>query len=244
MRAWLSSLKEPVALGFSGGVDSAFLLVAASRWGRFQLFPFFMDSCLVSSLDRKRAKRVLEEVGARHFHCHFISWDPLDIREIRQNSSRRCYFCKKTMYSLLRRNALEKGAMIVMDGTQADDIGRDRPGIAALDELEITRPLADFGIGKILIRNTLKKWGFSFWDLASESCLATRIFRDTEISMEKLLVIDKLQDFLNKISVNANICLLNDNNIHILFSKSEDDHIKMCFEEMKRIGQEFKFFFK
>lgn len=136
------------------------------------------------------------------------------------------------------------GVENILDGTQADDLERDRPGLKALDELNIRTPLSDCGLRKKELRQILKQWGYSFWNMASESCLATRIEQDTELSKENLRLIDQLEDFCSIKDINFQKISVIDRSIYIFIHSDEIDRIKMYFNEMERIGERFRIFLK
>ncbi len=136
------------------------------------------------------------------------------------------------------------GIKCIVDGTQADDLGRHRPGLKALEELNIQTPLADCGIDKDFIRYMLKEWEFGFWDKASESCLATRIATNTLISNDNLKIIEKLEDFFIEKRFNLPKIMIINKSIYIFANVDEIERIKMYFKEMERIGEGFRFFLK
>ncbi len=175
----------PSAIGFSGGVDSAFVLASAKRWARVRIYPVLAVSCLLPPLAIENAQKISEEVG---IPLILFTWQPLSIEEIARNDRLRCYFCKKNMYSLLKEKVrkINGECRLILDGTQFDDLFRERPGLFALQELGVQTPLADYGFRKTEIRSYLKEWGFSFWNLPSESCLATKLDRGESLTQQKL----------------------------------------------------------
>ncbi len=165
--------RDFVAIGFSGGVDSGFLLAASIKWSSVPVYALNAESIFLSRASRRNVSKIGRELGARVFKLCF---DPLSIDEIRKNGPCRCYFCKKNIYSMMIdfcRCHLQ-GLHLIFDGTQADDLKRFRPGIRALRELGIGTPLSDIGFTKNEIRRALRMWGCGFWDLPSESCRAAR----------------------------------------------------------------------
>ena len=180
LRAFWQGLSGPCAIGFSGGVDSAFVLASAKRWAEVPVYPIMAISCLIPPFAKENAKRISKEVG---IPLTQFSWQPLAIDEITRNDSLRCYFCKKNLYLSLIREArkIDSKCHLFFDGTQFDDLSKDRPGLQALKELDIKTPLAEVGLTKKEIRSTLKQWGYAFWNIPSESCLATRIDSGTKL---------------------------------------------------------------
>ncbi len=174
LKSFWQSLNSPCVIGFSGGVDSSFLLASAKRWAKNDIVAYIAISCFLEPFDLLHAEMVCEEIGIKLIQMY---WRPLDYEEIRRNDCFRCYYCKKLMYSKIKDKASDyfDYSPIFLDGTQYDDLFKDRPGIRALKELRILMPLAAFGFTKHDVRHYLRKWGHSFWDYPSKSCLATRI---------------------------------------------------------------------
>ncbi len=185
LKAFWEGQSGPCAIGFSGGVDSAFVLASAKRWVRIPIYPILAVSCLLPPSTIENAQKVSEEVGIPLIG---FTWHPLAIDEIARNDRLRCYFCKKNMYHLLKEKVrkIDGGCHCILDGTQFDDLFRERPGLFALQELEIQTPLADYGFRKSEIRSYLKEWGYSFWDIPSESCLATKLERGERLTQQRL----------------------------------------------------------
>lgn len=181
LKSFWQSLNSPCVIGFSGGVDSSFLLASAKRWARNDVSAYIAISCFLEPFDLFHAKRVCKEIGIELIQMY---WRPLNYQEIIRNDCFRCYHCKRLMYSKIKDKASDYFGFspIFLDGTQYDDLFRDRPGIRALQELGILTPLASFGFTKADIRDYLKKWGYSFWDYPSKSCLATRIRQGIRLS--------------------------------------------------------------
>ncbi len=175
------------AIGFSGGVDSAFLIASGLKWAKIKILPIFLDSIFVSQTMRDQAKHVADSIGIKPV---VFKWDPLAINEICRNDRLRCYYCKKNLYLTINKNILYTGncsCSTIIDGTQADDLLKQRPGLFALQELEIQIPLAEIGFTKADIRRCLRMWGYDFWNLPAESCLTTRIGYGKRLTKEVLM---------------------------------------------------------
>jgi len=241
LRGWIRDIDTPVGLGFSGGVDSAFLLAALKKWCRYPVTPFCLISPFLSNRERVHVANISNEIGLRP---RYLRWNPFEDKKIYMNDSRRCYFCKGRIYSTILTKARQLDIPLILDGTQLDDIGRERPGLLALRELNIGTPLADCGMGKTDIRAVLRQWGYSFWKRESESCLATRIAKDTLISKENLNIIEKLEDFFNEKRFNLQKIRIINKSVYIFIDFKEIERIKMYFKEIERISEGFSFFFK
>jgi len=185
LKNYWGNLKGSCAIGFSGGVDSAFLLISALKWAGVKIYPVLANSCFVSVEALDQARLVGRQIGVDVLE---IYWEPLNIPEIQKNDRLRCYYCKKNLY-LAIKSAISKRDRLcdnVFDGTQFDDLFSHRPGLYALLELEIQTPLAIFGFTKSDIRSILRKWGFDFWNIPAASCLATQIQPGTSLTKERL----------------------------------------------------------
>ncbi len=185
LKAFWEGQLGPCAIGFSGGVDSAFVLASAKRWARVRIYPVLAVSCLLSPFAIENAQKISKEVGIPLIR---FTWQPFAIDEIARNDRFRCYFCKKNMYHLLKEKVskIDSDCHHILDGTQFDDLFRERPGLFALQELGVQTPLADYGFRKTEIRSYLKEWGYSFWNIPSESCLATKLERGERLTKQKL----------------------------------------------------------
>ena len=128
-----------------------------------------------------------------------ITADPLAWKKFIKNDLRRCYFCKKNMYSLLKDSMKGEDCYILLDGTNTDDIKEDRPGLKAIRELGIKTPLFDVDLSKGEIRKIAKEIGLSNHDLPSNSCLATRVPTRKTIDKEILKRINRAEAFLLEI---------------------------------------------
>ena len=181
---WRNQLHS-CAIGFSGGVDSAFLVVTGLRWAKVELFPVFVDSVFVSEAALNQAIQIADCIGIETIR---LRWNPLTIPEIIKNDRLRCYFCKKNLYLKIRKSIVQMNShcSTIIDGTQADDLLKQRPGLFALQELEVQTPLADIGFTKTDIRYCLNRWGYAFWDLPAESCLATRFKYGKRLSEKEI----------------------------------------------------------
>jgi len=241
LKEWIKGLWSPVGTGFSGGLDSSFLLAALLRWSDVPVSAFTVISPLISSFQRDIIEETSDELGIKP---HYIEWNALNDETVCSNNELRCYFCKKKMYSLMLEAAGEKGAGNLLDGTQADDLYSDRPGLRALRELGIKTPLAEIGINKDEIRSALRQWGYSFWGRDAESCMATRVSRNNEISKENLIIIEKLEDFFRLKRINLKKIRIIKKSVYIFLESRENECLKMDFGEIERIDERFTFFLK
>lgn len=187
---------KQVAVAFSGGVDSSFLLYAAcATLGPSSVHAFHAKSELLPPWEATRVERTILEFGC---FLHSIEIRPLSWPEFVANGSDRCYLCKKKIYqTFLADRSFPKGA-VLCDGTNRDDLGQDRPGLLAVSELKIQTPLADVGFTKKEIRMLSREFVLSTWDAYASSCLATRIAQNEPITREKILLVSQCEALLQK----------------------------------------------
>lgn len=180
------------ALAFSGGVDSACLLQAGISEGA-DIRAYFLSSSFQPSWEKRAARELAERLGAG-FVC--VECDVLADPIIASNDSRRCYHCKRRIFSELKRVAEADGYAVLIDGTNASDDASDRPGMKALEELGVLSPLRMCGLGKKEVRRLMRDAGMPGWDRPSYSCLATRIPADTRITSERLAAVESAEGLL------------------------------------------------
>ncbi|MDO5674982.1 MAG: ATP-dependent sacrificial sulfur transferase LarE [bacterium] len=184
-----------VAVAFSGGIDSTLLLqLALMCLGPERVLALHARSDLPKESEQARALTWLETLGKRcKLRYLTVDWQPLSIEPIRQNSEMRCYFCKQHMFSLLQQVREQHGMAYLLDGSNADDLVEHRPGMRAARELGVQSPLADASCTKACIRAISRKLGLPTWNIASASCLATRIPTNTALSLPHLHLVARLE---------------------------------------------------
>ena len=171
-----------VALAFSGGVDSSYLLYAAMKYGA-DVKAYYVKSLFQPQFEMDDAMRLAEQLKApvRVLRADVLS-DPVVV----SNPSNRCYYCKKVVFSSIAQAALADGYTVLLDGTNASDDAGDRPGMRALQELQVLSPLRLCGLTKPEIRRLSKEARLFTWDKPAYACLATRIPTGEKITAEKL----------------------------------------------------------
>lgn len=170
------------AVAFSGGTDSAFLLWAAKKQG-CQIQAYYIHTAFQPRFELEDARRLAGELGVP---MQVIDMDILGVPEAAQNGPRRCYYCKRALFTILREQAAEDGYTVLLDGTNASDDAGDRPGMQALRELRVRSPLRECGITKDMVRSLSREAGLFTWEKPAYACLATRIPTGIEITREDL----------------------------------------------------------
>jgi uncharacterized protein len=183
-----------VAVAFSGGVDSSFLLAAARDALGDEAIGITIDSPALPRSELEDAVSIAAQVGAKHI----IIDSPEIEEEVKRNPVDRCYFCKKIEFGSIMEEAKRQGIKYVLDGSNVDDTGDYRPGMAAIKELKVLSPLLELGFTKREIREYSKKLGLPTWDKPAYACLYSRIPYGSEIKTEDLQKIEQSEKFLIK----------------------------------------------
>lgn len=181
-----------VALAFSGGVDSAYLLYAAVA-AKAEVGVYYVKSCFQPEFELEDAKRLAAQLGVA---MNILELDVLEDEQVAANPANRCYYCKKRIFSAISRKAAEDGFSVLLDGTNASDQEDDRPGFKALRELSVRSPLREAGLTKDEIRSLSKEAGLFTWDKPAYACLATRIPAGETITREKLAAVEQGESYL------------------------------------------------
>lgn len=174
--------QERVALAFSGGVDSAYLLYAAVQAG-CAVRPYYVKTAFQPAHELADARRL---AGALGVELCVLELDILSHPAVTDNPADRCYHCKRRIFSAILERAAADGCTLVVDGTNASDEAADRPGMRALAELSVRSPLRECGLGKADIRALSRQAGLFTWDKPAYACLATRIPTGTPLTAEAL----------------------------------------------------------
>lgn len=174
---------DSLIIAYSGGVDSAYLAVAATRVLGDRVLCVTADSASYPDRHRELALGTARAFSLRH---EIIQTDELSRPEYRENPANRCYYCKNELYSKLTALARERGIATIADGSNADDRGDYRPGRQAAREFGVISPLDEAELTKGEIRELARRAGMSTWNEPASACLSSRIPYHTEVTGEKL----------------------------------------------------------
>ena len=176
-----------VAVAFSGGVDSTFLLAVAHEVLGDKAVAFTMRSPVFPTDEMNEARRFCEERGIAQI---IVDVDELAIDGFAENPPDRCYICKRAIFSTLLLEAEKLGIANVVEGSNTDDEGDYRPGMKAIAELQVASPLREAGLSKTEIRELSHQMGLPTWDKPSCACLASRFPYGQTIDLKHLGMVE------------------------------------------------------
>lgn len=192
LEEYLSPLGK-AAVAFSGGVDSSFLLKAAHNVLGSNVIAITAKPYSFPERELEGAKEFCKETGIQHLICRV---DELGIDGFSENPPDRCYLCKKELFGRIKEIAQEHGILNILEGSNMDDCGDYRPGMAAIHELGIKSPLQKARLYKAEIRQLSKDMGLGTWAKPSFACLSSRFAYGEHITEEKLAMVDNAEQFL------------------------------------------------
>lgn len=192
--------REGILIAFSAGVDSTLILKIASLVGRGEVIACTFTSFLSPKEDIGLARQIAKE------YCIELIEIELDQRKdpnIMNNTEDRCYHCKRMIFSKMVEIAKEKNLQYILDGTNLDDLKIYRPGLRALQELNIISPLAECEISKKEVRELALDLGISVAKKPSTPCLATRFPYNKRLPIEKFEMVEAGEKFLKDLGFNT-----------------------------------------
>lgn len=192
LKDYLKSL-ESVAVAFSSGVDSTFLLKTAHDILGENVIAVTAQSCSFPKRELDEAISFCKKENIRHI---VFKSEELDIDGFSDNPVNRCYLCKKELFEKITEIAKKNSIKNIIEGSNEDDVGDYRPGLQAVKELNIKSPLRFTGLSKTEIRILSKEEGLSTWDKQSFACLSSRFVYGETITKEKLIMVDKAEQLL------------------------------------------------
>ncbi len=182
-----------VLVAFSGGIDSTLVLKVAHDALGAKALAVTAVSPTFPDVELEWTRKLVAEIGAHH---RIVQTDQLQALAFVQNDAGRCFHCKTDLYQLLGSLQQELNLRTVVDGTNLDDLGDERPGHAAAREWGVRSPLVEAGLSKIEVRELARELKLSNWDKPAAACLSSRIQRGTPITVEKLSRVERAEAFL------------------------------------------------
>lgn len=227
---------ENVAIAYSGGVDSTFLLKVAYEVLGDKVVAVTARSSTYPEREFNEATKYIKELGAKHV---VIISEELEIEGFSKNPTNRCYYCKKELFTKVKKIAEEHGAKYVLDGSNADDVGDFRPGMTAAKQLNVLSPLKDAGLTKQDIRTLSKELKLSTWNKPAFACLSSRFPYGNEITAPKLSMVEKAEQFLLDLGFRQ-LRVRHHGDIARIEVNTEERSKFFDLDLMDKIGNEFK----
>jgi uncharacterized protein len=202
LTAWLRD-RGRIAIGFSGGVDSAYLAVVARRTLQAENVLAIIGRSASYPAEQWATARGV----AQSFDIGVLELDTDELNDPRYaaNPSNRCYFCKTELWSKLVPIAHARGFTTVVDGTNADDLGDYRPGAQAAREHDVQSPLAELGFTKSEIRECSRALGIPTWSQPSSPCLSSRLPYGTSVTPQRLAQVEQAERALRSLGIGGDL---------------------------------------
>lgn len=187
-----------LAIAYSGGVDSTFLLKVAYDVLGENAIAVTATSSTYPKREFEEAKRWIKDIGAKHI---IIESEELDINGFSENPTNRCYYCKQELFTKVQGVAMENNIKYVADGSNLDDLGDFRPGLQAAAELKVVSPLREAKLTKEDIRALSKELALPTWSKPAFACLSSRFPYGHKITKEKLSMVEQAEDYLYELGL-------------------------------------------
>ena len=230
---------ESVVIAYSGGVDSNFLLKVAKDTLKDKVIAVTINAMMHSNREIEESINYAKEFGVNHI---VVNIDNFKVEEFIKNNTDRCYHCKKEVFKTIKEIAAKHNIKYVLDGTNLDDLGDFRPGLKALEELDIISPLKECELTKEDIRKLSKEMNLNTYNKPAFACLATRIPYGTKITKDLLKKIEKSEEYLISIGFNQFRVRVHNDIARIEVGKDEiykffnEDLLNKTNKKLKEIG--------
>jgi len=228
---------KKIAIAFSGGVDSTFLLKVAQEELQDGALALTIQSPTVTEDDLKDVKSFLKNNTVNY---KIIQMNQLERADFRHNSANRCYYCKAMEFSSMSKEAQKQGIHWLAAGINLDDKGDFRPGMRALKEIGVVSPLKEAGMTKEDIRFFSKMYHLPTWNKPASACLASRVQYGEHITEEKLKKISAAERVLKEMNIRNLRVRYHHGNIARIEVAPEERQIFFNTEVMDHVAEQFR----
>ncbi len=190
-------LYGPVAVAFSGGVDSAVVAKAAVEAHGERAVAVTAVSPSLAQAELQVARAEAKLIGIRHIEIRTTEFDR---PEYQANAGNRCFFCKDSLYTLAASKLSELGVGCIVNGANTDDLGDHRPGMQAAANHEVRSPLIEAGINKAQVRELARFWNLSVAEKPASPCLSSRIAYGVEVTEERVRRVELAEAFVKSLT--------------------------------------------
>ena len=218
---WFGQFRSAL-VAYSGGVDSTYVLYAAHRVFGSQALGISSFSETVPQVQKDSALENIRIIGAPY---EIIYTEEMQKEAFRTNNTDRCFHCKDELYGVLKNIAGQRSFDVIVDGTNADDVGDFRPGRRAAELHGVRSPLVEIGMKKEEIRVRSRVAGLSTWNIPASACLSSRIPHQFAITLEKLRTVESGEDFLRELGFRQIRVRHHDQIVRIELSQQEMNRI-------------------
>ncbi|MCP4172666.1 MAG: ATP-dependent sacrificial sulfur transferase LarE [Fuerstiella sp.] len=187
----------PVAVAFSGGVDSAVVARAAVEAFGDKAVAVTAVSHSLATSELQIARSEAVSIGIRHVE---VATNEFERPEYRANTGNRCFFCKDTLYRITASKLSDLGVSVMVNGANTDDLGDHRPGMKAAQEHHVRSPLIEVGINKSQVRQLARFWSLSVAEKPASPCLSSRIAYHVEVTRERVHRVERAEAFLHALT--------------------------------------------
>jgi pyridinium-3,5-biscarboxylic acid mononucleotide sulfurtransferase len=187
----------PVAVAFSGGVDSAVVAKAVVVALGEKAVAVTAVSHSLATFELQIARSEAMSIGIRHVE---VETNEFERPEYRANAGNRCFFCKDTLYRITASMLSNLGVSGIVNGANIDDLGDHRPGMTAAREHDVRSPLIELGINKSQVRQLARFWNLSVAEKPASPCLSSRIAYGVEVTAERVRRVELAEAFLRELT--------------------------------------------